>query len=276
MSVLTDDEKRELHEFQLTSLTAIQAEFRSSRNLRSLIEYTNQLFKIVLFPLNFFKYKREISEEHQTSYNKLMNILNEVHDEYFPDKEELEPVDLVLFMCGFEPVCAKQKPGIRPEDETQTEPMLKNTTQLHKDNFEKLQGMGIDFLGILSTFRPFNQHLESIQVFSSNQPYTVAISLSPGEYNNAKLNSIIKILFITKQEKNTEFYAEKNSMYMSKLKTGRVIKLFGLPQDVFTRIFSLSGGGRRTSRRKQTKSRNPRKRKSTKQHRGKSMKYRKS
>ena len=274
-SELTAEERAELHEFKITSLPEIQGEITQFRDLRPLVEYTNQLLKIILFPLNFFKYQHEIRDTDQPDiYQELKGILNYVHTTYF--QSNFEPVDLVLFMCGFEPVCAKQEPGIKPEDVRQTYPMLENTTQLHKDNFGHLQDMGRRFLGILLTFGPFNKYLNSIQTFSSNQPYRVAMSISPGEYNNAKFKSIIDNLFITDDERgNQEFNNQHNSMYMTKLKTGRVMKLFGLSDETVTSILSSSRGGRRTSRRKQTKSRNPRKRKSTKQRRGKSMKYRK-
>lgn len=273
-SKLTAEEQTELREFKITSLPEIQGEITKFRDLRPLVEYTNQLLRIVLFPLNFFKYEREIKDEDQSKYAELKGILTHVHTTYF--QSNFEPVDLVLFMCGFEPVCAKQEPGIKPEDVTQTDPMLENTTQLHKDNFGDLQVMGREFLGKLLEFGTFNKYLNSIQTFSSNQPYRVAMSISPGEYNNAKFKSIIDNLFITDDERgNQEFNNQHNSMYMTKLKTGRVMKLFGLSDETVTSILSSSRGGRRTSRRKQTKSRNPRKRKSTKQRRGKSMKYRK-
>jgi hypothetical protein len=272
---LTSEEQAELREFQITSLPEIQREITSSSSLRPLVEYTNQLLRIVLFPLNFFKYEREIKDEDQSKYAELKGILTHVHTTYF--QSNFEPIDLVLFMCGFEPVCDEQDPGIRPEDDTQIRPMLKNTTQEHRDNFGDLQVMGREFLGKLLEFSTFNRYLNSIENFSSNQPYRVAMSISSGEYNNAKFKSIIDKLFITDDERgNQEFNNQNNSMYMTKLKTGRVMKLFGLSDETVTSILStLSGGGRRTSRRKQTKSRNPRKHKSTKRRRRKSMKYRK-
>jgi hypothetical protein len=165
------------------------------------------------------------------------------------------------------------------EGGTPLSPMLENTTQPHKDNFEKLQVMGREFLDRLLVFGPFNQHLNSIQVFSSNQPHKIAKKISDGIYDNQKFKSIIDKLFITDDEKGKpEFSNLDNSMYMTKLKAGRVMKLFGLPDETVTSTLSkLRGGGRRTSRRKQTKSRNPRKRKSTtKQRRRKSVKHRKS
>lgn len=276
-SVLTDKELYEIEEFKRTSLTTIQSEFRSSSSLRPLVEYTNQLLRIVLFPLTFFKYEREIGDTEQDIYKELKKILNYVHTTYF--EGIFEPIDLVLFMCGFEPVCAKQEPGITPEDVTQTEPMLKNTTKIHRDYFTDLQGIGRYFLQILSAFGPFNAYLTQIYKnrHSSSQPYIVALGLSVGEHYNEKFKSIIDKLFITDDEgRNPEFSNQNNSMYMTKLKTGRVMKLFGILDEEVTSILSSFSGGRRTSRRKQTKSRNPRKRKSTKQRRRKSMKYRKS
>lgn len=272
---LTPKEQAELREFQITSLTNIQREITSSSSLRPLVEYTNQLLRIVLFPLNFFKYEREIKDEDQSKYAELQGILKHVHTTYF--QSNFEPIDLVLFMCGFEPVGVKPEYGIKMEPGTPIDPMLKNTTQIHRDNFEGLQGMGREFLGKLLEFGTFNKHLGNIQKNSSNQPYRITMLSSEGEYNNVKFKSIIDKLFITDDEqRNPEFAKPDNSMYMTKLKTGRVMKLFGLPDERVTSILStLSGGGRRTSRRKQTKSRNPRKHKSTKRRRRKSMKYRK-
>lgn len=275
---LTSKEQAELEEFKRTSLPEIQREIRSSSILRPLVEYTNQLLRIVLFPLTFFKYEREIgdTEPEQRIYQELKDILNYVHTTYF--QGNFEPIDLVLFMCGFEPVCDEQYPGLKPKDDTQIRPMLKNTTKKHRDNFTDLQDMGHVFLGKLLVFGTFNKHLSNIEIYSSNQPYRVVNALSPGEYNNAKFKSIIDKLFITNVEREKkEFKILANSMYMTKLKTGRVMKLFGISDEqVRTTLETLKGGGRRTSRRKQTKSRNPRKRKSTKQRRRKSMKYRKS
>ena len=277
-SGLTDDERAEIQEFKLNSLFNIQRDITKLNDLRSLVEYTNRLLKIVLFPLNFFKYEREIPTDDQYIDKQLKDILNNVHDDYFKDKS-VEPVDLVLFMCGFEPVCAERVTGLPAGDVTQTAPMLKNTTPLHKDeaNFKYLQTRGKEFLNLLLAFGPFNKHLSSIKIFSSNQPHKITKKISDGIYDNQKFNSIIDKLFITDGErKNTDFSKDDNSMYMTKLKTGRVMKMFGISdQEVASILTTLRGGGRRTSRRKQTKSRNPRKRKSTKQRRGKSMKYRK-
>ena len=277
-SRLTDDEKREIRDFQLTSLNTIQHDIKKI-NIPSLVGYINWLLNIALFPLTFFKYKREISAEHQTSYNKLMIILNEVRDNYFKDKS-VEPADLVLFMCGFEPVGVKPIIGIKMKPGTPLNPRLENTSQRHKHDFEKLQRMGRDFLGILSEFGPFNAHLTQIynDRHPGSQPYFDALRLSVGEHYNFKFEHMISSLFITDDERrNPEFSNRNNSMYMTKLKTGRVMKLFGISdQEVASILTTLRGGGRRTSRRKQTKSRNPRKRKSTKQRRRKSMKYRKS
>ena len=277
---LTPDEKRELHDFRLTSLTTIQDDIKKS-NTESLVGYINWLLYTALFPLTFFKYDRQIDDAaDQANYRQLMKILGDVRKKYFKDKS-VEPVDLVLFMCGFEPVGVEQEYGIKMTPGTPLRPMLENTTILHKEeaNFKELQRWGREFLGILSAFGPFNAYLTQIynDRHSGSQPYIVALRLSVGEHYNFKFENMILSLFITAGEREKlDFIKDDNSMYMTKLKTGRVMKLLGLPDETVTSILSSFSGGRRTSRRKQTKSRNPRKRKSTKQRRGKSMKYRKS
>lgn len=234
-----------------------------------------------LFPLTFFNYKQTIKDEYNNNiYIQLTNILGKVRDKYFQGKS-FDSVGLVLFMCGFEPVGVEQVPGLKMTPGIPLSPMLEDTTPLHKieANFKELQQWGRDFLSILSTFRPFNEHLTEKynRRHPGSQPFIIALRLSKGEENNFKFVNMISSLFITEVERgNTEFNMPQNSMYMTKLKTGRVMKLFGFSDHEVTSILSGFIGGRRTSRRKQTKSRNPRKRKSTKQRRRKSMKYRKS
>lgn len=285
---LTSKEQAELEEFKRTSLPEIQHEIRT-RHIDYLVEYINWLLYTAFFPLDFFQTKRKIdADADKAKYIQLTEILDKVHRKYLQYKSDesvnlvvLKPVDLVLFMCGYEPVSVEQLPIRQMTPGIPLSPMLENTTPFHKkeDNFKELQQWGIDFLRILSEFGPFNAYL--VEKYndrnSRSQPFIIALMLSEGERYNLRFANMISSLFITDVERiNTEFNMPQNSMYMTKLKTGRVMKLFGLSDHEVTSILSRFIGGRRTSRRKQTKSRNPRKRKSTKQRRRKSMKYRKS
>ncbi len=331
MSGLTDDERRVLREYRDTSLTKIQKTIRKSGDNTSLLRYTNWLLNNVLFPLNFFNPSSHPSfkdDDDKSKYDELMGILNDVRRKY--SKQGLGTIDLVLFMCGFEPVAVRPGRYEQMKDGIPTEPMLEKTTDDHKTDFIPLQDKGREFLKILLSFGPFKEHLKYINEdkISSNQPHRVVMLKFTDITRNNNFKDIIDQLFITPDEsENSQFKRQNNSSYMSELKTKRVMKLFGfseeesnkiwsrltlpslsrrpfdrtrsasqsssptssssrrhsgrprsatpyrelLPEDTYTRR-----GGRRTSRRKQTKSRNPRKRKSTIQRRRKSVKHSKS
>lgn len=299
MPELTEDEKSEMRVLKSTSLPVIQENIRKGDNA-SLLGYINLLLNNILFPLNFFNpssvatesRKRgrdseedqiKYSEEDQIKYGELMGILNDVRKKYFIDKtiEEIGPIDLVLFMCGFEPVAVRPGQYEQMKYGTPTDPMLEKTTDDHKMDFIPLQKKGREFLDKLSSFGPFNKHLVDINqnIIPSNQPHRVAMSASKGRTRNIRFRDIIDQLFITPDEtEELQFNHPDNSSYMSELKTKRVMTLFGLSEEESTNIWSgrTPRGGRRTSRRKQTKSRNPRKRKSTIQRRRKSVKHSKS
>jgi hypothetical protein len=341
MSGLTDDERRVLREYRDTSLTKIQKTIRKRGDNTSLLRYTNWLLNNVLFPLNFFNPSSHPSfkdDDDKSKYDELMGILKEVRDRYFEEGKKIGPIDLVLFMCGFEPVAVMPERYEQMEDGTSIGPMLEKTTDDHKMNFSELQKKGREFLDKLLSFGPFNKHLDHINQnkIPSNQPHRVVMLKFTGITSNENFKHIIDQLFITPDETaKPQFTNPDNSLYMSELKTKRVMKLFGFSEEKINDIWSgltppsssrmhsvrprsatpspspsastssststsrrpsnrprsatsslyrrqneetdTPRGGRRTSRRKQTKSRNPRKRKSTtKQRRRKSVKHRKS
>lgn len=306
MSGLTDAEREELLQLKSTSLPVIQESIRNSGDNASLLRYTNWLLNNVLFPLNFF----DIDPSFKDGNDELTGILKEVHYTYFKQDKKIGPIDLVLFMCGFEPVAVRPGQYEQMEYGTPISPMLEKTTDVHKKNFIPLQKKGREFLDKLLSFGPFNKHLDTINknIIPSNQPHRVVMLTFTGITSNENFIHIIEQLFITPDErKNPKFERKNNSLYMSELKTKRLMKLFGLPADEINDIWSrltppsssrrpskrppsaspsssrrqskrtyTGRGGRRTSRRKQTKSRNPRKRKSIIQRRRKSVKHSKS
>jgi hypothetical protein len=156
-----------------------------------------------------------------------------------------------------------------------------NTSPEHKDNFKQLQGIGVKFLSDLLEYKEFNTHLNTLFFPAKIITLTLAgskVSGIHGDKMNYRFNSVITGFFITDEEfKNPKFSDTENAVYMTVLKIKHTLSALGIKYSDFIDKYPELRGGRRTSRRKQTKSRNPRKRKSTtKQRRRKSVKHRKS
>jgi len=253
------------------------------RNLEDLAEYVNNLAYEIFRPFEFFN--REVAEPDDDKYYEFRTQLINLYEKYIGSSTPFNPIPIIMLLCGFQPhimtptfqaanlYSVQSRPDYHYENHTSRE---------HKDDFKQLQEIGLDFLKRLLEYKEFNTYLGTL--FLPVRIITLSLAGSNvsgihGDKMNYRFNSVITGFFITDEEfKNPKFSDTENAVYMTVLKIKHTLDALGIDYRKFiVKYHPDLSGGRRTSRRKQTKSRNPRKRKSTtKQRRRKSVKHRKS